>query len=125
MLVLVEALGETAAQVRCQLLVEAEVEEVPVQISEYKLQEVLAHRILVEVLVEALAACLEDEHPVSFRVVKQVDLLEVLMGLGHGLGPTEVAWGDQLQDPEQQRLHHHPSNSRRNYNSDNNYKHQF
>lgn len=122
MLVLVEALGETAAQVRCQDLVEAEVEGVPVQILEYKLQEVLAHRLLVEVLVEVLAARLEDEHPVSFRVVKQADLLEVLTGLGHGLGPIVVAWGDQLQ---QQRLHHHLNNSSRHYNSDNNYKHQL
>lgn len=60
MLVLVEALGETAAQVRCQVLVEAEVEEVPLQILEYKLQEVLAQQIRSVVLVEALAARLED-----------------------------------------------------------------
>lgn len=47
---------ETVAQVRCQVLVEAKVEEVPVRILEDKLQEVLAQRIQAVVLVEALAA---------------------------------------------------------------------
>lgn len=92
MLVLVE----TVAQASCQVLVEAEVEEAPAQILDSKLQEALVQRMLVVVLVEALAACLEDEHPVNFRVVKQADLLEVLLGLGHGLGLTGMALGDRL-----------------------------
>lgn len=87
---------ETVSQVRWQTLVEAEVEEAPVQILDSKLHEVLAQGILVVVLVEALVARLELELPVSFLVVKQADLLEVLLGLGHGLGPTVVAWGDLL-----------------------------
>lgn len=117
-LVMVEALEETAAQVRCQVFLEAEVEEAPAQILEDKLQEVLAQRILVVVLA-ALAARLEYELPVSFLIVKWPDLPEVLQCLGHGLGPTVVAWGGQLQEPEQQRLHHQLNSSSRKYNSDN------
>lgn len=69
-------------------------------------------RILVVVLVEVL---------VGLLVVKQADLLEVLLGLGHGLGPAVVAWGDQLQEPEQHRLHHHINSSSRKYNNNDNH----
>lgn len=95
MLVLVEALVGTVAQASCQVLVEAKVEEEVVQILEYKLTEVLAQQTLVVVSEEALAERLDKEHPVKFRVGLQVDLQEVLLGLGYGVVPTLVARGDQ------------------------------
>lgn len=133
---------ETVAQAHCQILVEVKVEEGPVQILEYKLTEVLVQQILGVGLVEveALAARVDSKLPVSSRVVLQADLLDVLLCLGHGLLPTVVAWGNQLQEPEQQRLHHYlHSSSRRcsrhrygylnnsndNHNNSDNYQHHW